>query len=264
MNADQISKELLNRYGITDEEIINEEIEIEELSAHMEAILDSDRKILWMPDILHDSSRKRWRKAQSKRTLRSFARKCQKFGLTVYVYVIELENETEEDSLYSEDTLKKARRQTDELFGNIPSQLRLERQGGRNGKLHIQGMVALLEGNYPPKHFLPLEIEGGIEKSVIRYGSYLSKPNEGRVLRDMSKKGHPFCCPLEIRLLGVIEWYTMTLKNRKNGIKTNPHTAWRVNGGFTGKIPWEAFRRRHAGDYVSISTPPPPSHPPRR
>lgn len=231
MTLDEISRAIEETYGITRSDVIAGKLKQSDLANMVKTVIQNGNGgILFFPDALTDSQNRRNRKADQNKSVKKIIQAAKDQNLSLYKFRQFIPS-TEKDSVYSPRTIEKAKTIDKKLFGRIPRLMRVEKAGGRNGDFHLQGLVALREGEYPEGNYQRLHYSD-VEKGTKEWIGYLSKPADGRLERDM-KTNKLANLPdgtgsFGLALLGLTEWYTQSLKNRRNGVKKNPRTMWFV------------------------------------
>jgi hypothetical protein len=227
MNFKELSERFFDYWDLDNTEKLSDLYTLENIGDMLKDVIRSEYGFFRFPDTLYDSWKKRQQKSQSRKTVKYLIEIARHNGLVLYKYRFYLEGVTPNDSVYSKRTIEKAKRQEARIFGNAPRRGRLERAGGNDGRLHIQGIVALPEGEYPPNNYKLLHYHENIEKSARIWDSYLSKPNDCRLQRDTKTK--KLKGSFSLALMALAEWFLWKLKNLKNGKRCNPTANWTAN-----------------------------------
>ena len=227
MTLDRITKGLKDSYGFVVGDILAGKVKISDVGNAIKTVIENDSLDgkFYFPDPLYDSMIKRYRKAESRKSVSILAKLSLDNNLTLYKYRSFIKSNTR-DNVYSRLTIVKAKKAEMELLKDAPRIGKLEKSGGRNGKLHIQGIVALPFGSYDSSCFEALEFTS-LEEGITQYLAYLSKPADANLERDpITKKTIQ---PFELALKGLAEWFIASHRNRRNGLKRNPRTTWVKN-----------------------------------
>jgi hypothetical protein len=234
MNFKQLSEKFFDYWNLDKSEKVSDLYTLENIGDMLKVVIEDEYKFFRFPDVLWDSGKNRWRKSEHKITIKYLIETARRNGLVLYIYRLYLKNVNQNDSVYSQRTINKAKSQETRILGTAPRQGRLERAGGKNGRFHIQGIVALPEGEYPEGNYRILHYQEDIEKAVRMWAAYLSKPNDCRLQRDTKTK--KLKGTFDLALLALAEWFIWKLKNLKNGRRCNPSANWRVNCGSARKL----------------------------
>lgn len=226
-----ISRALWRDFGVSDEKILSGKIEKADLAGMLESVRRNhvlekyegrhgDR--FFFPDVLYDSSWKRNARAQKSRNLVKLVDLAENHGLVLHKYRQFMPYDTL-NSLYSPTTIETAKAQESVLLGNFPRIGKIERTYGKNGLFHIQGLVALPDGQvHPPDNFQPLDYSE-VGAGARQFAAYLSKPADQNVERRPDGR---LLHPLELALGSVADWYVGSVENRSVGRSRNPRTRW--------------------------------------
>lgn len=227
MTLDRITKGLRDSYGFFVPDILTGKIKISDVGNAIKTVIENDNPEgrFYFPDPLYDSMVKRYRKAESRKSVSILTKISIENDLSLYKYRSFIDT-IARDSVYFRSTIEKAKRAEERLLINAPRIGKLEKSGGRNGRLHIQGIAALPPGPYDPNCFEALEFVDR-QEGITQYLAYLSKPADANLERDpITKKTVQ---PFELALKGLAEWFVASHRNRRNGLKRNPRTTWVKN-----------------------------------
>ena len=221
MKHKAIQKVLETKFGVSDEEILSGKYDRQKTGELVKAAVEAEHGRFYFPDTLYDSRHIRHRRAGKRQSSVKLARLAEANGLDLYKYRAIIP-QNENDSLYSLETVKKAKECERGMLGPYPRIGALERTCGRDGLIHIQGLVALPASNsYPSEHFQLLSYDE-IQEGIFHYIQYILKPGDQNVQRDRSGKLQQ---PFPLALLAVGDWYIGSLKNQLSG-RRNPQIVW--------------------------------------
>lgn len=229
MTLDRITKGLEDSYGFTVSNILAGKLKTSDLGNALKTVITNENPdgLFYLPDPLYDSTTKRYRKANSRKSANTLVNISLERGLTIYKYRSFIQS-TAKDHVYYRSTIGKAKRVEEKLLKDAPRIGKIEKAGGRNGKLHVQGLAALPSGFYDSENFEILDYRD-LREGVTQYLAYLSKPADANLERDpITKQAFQ---PFELVLKGLSEWFIASHRNRRNGYSRNPRTTWTKNLG---------------------------------
>jgi hypothetical protein len=227
MSFKELSERFFDYWDLDKTEKLSDLYTLENIGDMLKDVIKSEYGFFRFPDGLYDSWKKRQQKSQGRKTIKYLIEIARHNGLILYKYRFYLENVTPNDSVYSKRTINKAKAQEARILGDAPRRGRLERAGGNDGRLHIQGIVALPEGEYPSNNYKLLHYGEDIEKSARIWDAYLSKPNDCRLQRDTKTK--KLKGSFSLALIAMAEWFLWKLKRSKSKKGNNPSANWTAN-----------------------------------
>ena len=231
MNFKTLKDKLYLTYNISDSDVVSEKISKSDLAGMLKTIIENSNedKRFYLPSSLYHNTKACAVKANNRKTIYKMAEHALLYNYTIYKFRKFVKERTS-DSVYSARTIRKAKTTERSLFSSLNLSdcwriCKIEKAGGRNGSIHIQGLCAIPKGNYDSQTFQELEY-AHIEVGLKQFIAYLGKPPDQNLERDESGR---LINPFELALIGFAEWYIWSLKNRKNGLSMNPRTSWITN-----------------------------------